>query len=418
MQSKTRNIDARIVYYLLEGATALLFHLYLAIYGVYYAAGVGLDPLQIVLLGTIFETTIFLFEVPTGVIADAYSRRLSVLLGLVLIGAGLLLEGVLPMFAALAAAQIIGGIGATLISGASEAWISDEIGVEHTGKVFIRAAQIRVIAGVIGVTIGVLLGSVNLSLSFIAAGIGFFVLAGVLTLVMPERGFKSSARRTWRDLLETVQDGVQLVKARRGVLLPLLIVAFLFGFHSEGYDMLWQTHFLLDFALPPFGALPPLAWFGALTISANLVSIVFSESVRRRVDLTQANATARALLWVYGAAAVGVIAFALAGKLVWAALAYIVVSALRAVGKPIADAWLNQHSEPQMRATMFSLYSQTNSIGEMVGGVPVGAVGKFVSLRMALSVCGVVLALTVPILARLRGNERPADHASMSMPKG
>jgi MFS family permease len=43
-----------------------------------------LSPLQLVLMGTAMEAAVFLFEIPTGVVADLYSRRLSVVIGVTL----------------------------------------------------------------------------------------------------------------------------------------------------------------------------------------------------------------------------------------------------------------------------------------------------------------------------------------------
>ena len=48
---------------------------------IYFVTVVGLNPLQMVLVGTFLESSIFLFEVPTGVVADTISRRLSVVIG-------------------------------------------------------------------------------------------------------------------------------------------------------------------------------------------------------------------------------------------------------------------------------------------------------------------------------------------------
>jgi uncharacterized membrane protein YczE len=48
----------------------------------------GLDPLQMVLVGTALELSAFLFEIPTGVVADAVSRKVSVIIGHALIGLG------------------------------------------------------------------------------------------------------------------------------------------------------------------------------------------------------------------------------------------------------------------------------------------------------------------------------------------
>ncbi len=52
----------------------------------------GFDPLELVLIGTALEFSAFVFEVPTGVVADTYSRRASVAVGYALMGLGFAFE--------------------------------------------------------------------------------------------------------------------------------------------------------------------------------------------------------------------------------------------------------------------------------------------------------------------------------------
>jgi DHA3 family tetracycline resistance protein-like MFS transporter len=80
-----------------------------------------LSPLQLVLVGTVLETVCFLSQVPTGLLADVFSRRLSVIVGIFLFGAGFILEGSIPRFVAIAAGQALFGIGATFMDGAEQA---------------------------------------------------------------------------------------------------------------------------------------------------------------------------------------------------------------------------------------------------------------------------------------------------------
>ena len=58
----------------------------------------GLDPLQMVLVGTVLELSVFLFEIPTGVVADVVSRRLSVVVGHAMMGFGFLVLALWPTF--------------------------------------------------------------------------------------------------------------------------------------------------------------------------------------------------------------------------------------------------------------------------------------------------------------------------------
>jgi DHA3 family tetracycline resistance protein-like MFS transporter len=49
-----------------------------------------------VLVGTVMELSIFVFEVPTGIVADTTSRRLSIVIGNVIMGVAFVVVGVFP----------------------------------------------------------------------------------------------------------------------------------------------------------------------------------------------------------------------------------------------------------------------------------------------------------------------------------
>src|SRR3989442_14187176 len=48
---------------------------------IYYVRQAHLDPLQLVIVGTGLESSYFLFEIPTGVIADTIGRKASAVAG-------------------------------------------------------------------------------------------------------------------------------------------------------------------------------------------------------------------------------------------------------------------------------------------------------------------------------------------------
>src|SRR6188768_1055824 len=116
-------LDATRVYLFIEFTASAFFSMMFVSMSLYEATVAGLLPYQLVLVGTTLEVTAFLFEIPTGIVADLYSRRLSVIIGFFLIGVGFTIEGALPFFGAVLLNQVIWGIGVTFISGAQEAWI-------------------------------------------------------------------------------------------------------------------------------------------------------------------------------------------------------------------------------------------------------------------------------------------------------
>ena len=86
------------IYLVLALVTGFSDRLVFTTSAIYRVTEVGLNPLQLVLVGTTLEATAFFFEIPTGVVADTYSRRLSVIIGMFLIGLGFTVEGLVPLF--------------------------------------------------------------------------------------------------------------------------------------------------------------------------------------------------------------------------------------------------------------------------------------------------------------------------------
>ena len=74
------------------------------------------------------ESSTFVFEAPTGMIADSYSRKWSIVIGYVIWGAGFLLQAFAPIYELTLLSQAIWGLGFTFVSGAPEAWLADEAG--------------------------------------------------------------------------------------------------------------------------------------------------------------------------------------------------------------------------------------------------------------------------------------------------
>ena len=205
-----RKMDALRIYLIQEGVTAFMFSMIFTASAIYQVTIVGLTPLQLVLVGTTLEVAAFIFEIPTGVVADVYSRRLSVIIGMFLISIGFVIEGSFPIFGFILAAQVLWGLGYTFTSGASQAWISDEIGEEFAGKAFLRANQVGNIAALAGIASGMLIGSLRINLPIQLGGVGIALLGLFLVIKMPETGFKPALREdrsSWSNMKQTFLDG-------------------------------------------------------------------------------------------------------------------------------------------------------------------------------------------------------------------
>jgi DHA3 family tetracycline resistance protein-like MFS transporter len=402
MSFRVRKLDAYRVFLIMSGASALFFTLVFTVNMVYQSQTIGLTALQLVLVGTTLELVIFLFEVPTGVVADVYSRRLSIIIGLLLIGAGFLVEGSFPRFEAVLLCQVLWGIGYTFTSGATEAWITDEIGEDNAGHAFARASQVRHLVALVGTVIAVVLGSVLLNLPIILGGALFFVLAFFLILFMPETGFKPTPfenRNSWQQMAHTLRAGVRVVRGRP-ILRSILAIGLFYGLFSEGLDRLWTKHFLDNFTFPAFGSFEPVVWIGAISTVGGLLATGVTQIMLKRVDMTHSISLAKASFLVTGLLVASLLGFALAGSFLVAVLMYWIVDVTRALLGPLQTTWINQHVDSTVRATVISMSGQVDAVGQLVGGPPVGWIGN-TSIRAALAASSLILSPVLLIYRRI-----------------
>lgn len=364
---------------------------------VYLVTVAGLDPLQLVLVGTSLEVSVFLFEIPTGIVADLYSRRLSVIIGVFLIGAGFTLLGLLPYFLPVLLVQLLWGVGFTFTSGALQAWISDEIGEENAAPAFLRGMQVGSLGALTGTLIAAGLGNIALQVPILSGGGMFFVLGAYLVWKMPEMGFKptpSGERTTFQRMWSTFRSGARMLKVRPA-LVSILLIGFFFGLYSEGYDRMWVAHILERFSLPELGGLKSVTWFAIIRTASMLLNAGAAELVQRRLDLGKT----RRLVGLMALNSAGIIicltAFALGRWFGLTVALVLVISILRNINDPLYTAWVNHRLDPSVRATVISMSSQVDAIGQIAGGPFVGLIARQASIQSGLLTSAGLLA---PIL--------------------
>jgi DHA3 family tetracycline resistance protein-like MFS transporter len=406
-----RRSDPYKIFLIIKAASAVLFAMIFTASSVYQITVAGLSVLQLVLVGTTLEIAAFVFETPTGVIADVYSRRLSVIIGWFLIGLGFLVEGSFPLFWTILLAQVLWGLGYTFTSGATEAWLSDEIGEAAAGKAFLRGNQVGNLAALVGIGLGMGLGAGRVSLPIQVGGVALMLLSLYLALSMPETGFKPLPRHqrsSWQAMWQTFRSGLDMVRGRPS-LIRILAIGLIYGLYSEGFDRLWTKHLLENFSLPFAEVFQPVMWVGALRIVSLLLAAGASGIVHRHLDTQNYGAVARALMGISVLLIVGLFTFALAPYLAVVLLAFCVVYVARNVIAPIYTAWVNQRLEPGVRATVISMSGQVDSLGQIAGGPLIGLIGSAVSVRAALFSSACILTPVLALYARAMQRTTPQE---------
>ncbi len=361
-----------------------------------------LTPLQLVLVGTTLEAAVFIFEIPTGVVADVFSRRLSIVIGWFLIGLGFIVEGSFPYFAPILLAQVLWGLGYTFTSGATEAWITDEIGEDRAGKAFLRENQISLLTALLGIFAGMGLGSFRVNLPIQIGGLGLLLVGFVLIFIMPETRFlpvNVQVRGTWQRMYATFQQGINLIR-NRPQLRHILGIGFIYGLYSEGFDRLWTKHILDNFAMPASMDFQPIVWIGILNGVGMLLAAGLTEIARRRIITNQFSSVAKALFFLTLLLSLSLFGFALGQSFWLVVIMYWVINITREIIGPVYTAWVNQRLDSNVRATVLSMSGQVDAIGQILGGPGVGVIGNLVSVRAALLVSGIILTPTLALYRR------------------
>jgi DHA3 family tetracycline resistance protein-like MFS transporter len=411
--------DPYQLYLALRVALSFLVGLAFTTSVVYRVEDGGLNPFELLMIGTVLEVSYLVFQLPTGFLADLVSRRACVVAGFAVYAGGLVWQGLSPEFWVHLVAQVLLALGAALWSGALDSWVADETRKAEMTPVYLRATQLGFIGGIAGSLLSGALAILGLGLPMLLGGALMALGTAWLALVMPERHFqRPGGDGKVRTVLAQAraEAGVQIRASRRAArivpgLALLLGMSFLFGLWSESYDRLSGAFLLEDIGFPL--GLEPAMWFSLIACVVALAGIGLTEWAGRRTARLGSGAIIGMLVGFTAVALVGVVGFSLSRDF-WIAVAFLLLlSAARPLYEPLVNGWLVVRVEPKVRATALSARDMFDSGGQITGGPVIGAVGGAVSIRAALLAGAAVL---VPAILCLIGMERKAKAAARDEP--
>jgi len=352
--------------------------------GTLYLRSKNLNYTQINSLWGIIVGTMFLTEVPTGIIADRLGRKRSINVALALQVLGEVIYIFADSYWPFALAAMIGGMGFAFGSGSLEALVYDSLKTrEREGEMskamgFIASAQR--LANLIAFAVGGLL-VVNLTqerfvlaiaVTACAVAVGWLVS---LTLreapIEPKQGEGDSSLKLLVDEVRTLQNNRQF---RRLVLLALATIPF-----SNYLSSLYQPRFV-NVGVPPI-------WLGLALAIASAISIVVA---RYAYWLEARLGTKASLLLAAGLPGVLYLVMAVVLHPAFTVLAFCALYSSLSLKGPIFAGHLNRHIESKNRATVLSLISMFSGIYEALMGLLIGRIGDF-SLTYAFAFMGAMV---------------------------
>jgi MFS family permease len=371
----------------------------------------GLTNFEAFAANAFFSAGMFLFEIPTGVVADTLGRRASYLLGTVTLAVTTVLYYLLWVwespFWAWAVVSVLLGLGFTFFSGAVDAWLVDALrATKYTGTLETVFGRAMIVGGA-AMLAGSVLGGVIAQLTNL--GVPFLIRGAVLAVMFVV------AALTMRDLGFTPERGEGPIKATRTVLRAS--VKYGLGNPPVRWLML-ATPFTAGVGIYVFYALQPyllelwgdegaysIAGLAAAILSgAGIVGGILAPYVRRLF-----RKRTSAILLATVSSAVVLVALGFTSNF-WVAIVLLAVWGIASsVDDPVHRAYLNDMIPSKQRATVLSFDSLLGSAGGAVFQPILGRSADLGGYAGSMLWSGLITAVAAPFVLLSRAERPEAD---------
>ncbi len=187
-----------------------------------YLLSKGFRAGDLAIFASVTAITATIMEIPTGYIADKFSRKLSISLGFFIKGISFILLIFSNNLLTLAIVGLVLGLGDALLSGSVESLLYDMLKITKDERSYLKVSSkgtaMATITGALATFIGPLIFIANRELPFILTGMVLLVLS-IFVLTIEEHRFESEEVK--RNL--SVFDGIKNIFRNKVVLIITLI---------------------------------------------------------------------------------------------------------------------------------------------------------------------------------------------------
>ncbi|MDK2951786.1 MAG: hypothetical protein PWQ77_1451 [Kosmotogales bacterium] len=309
----------------------------------------GLNYSEILLLQSISALSVFIFEVPTGVIADKVSRKFSLVLSSIFMVVGLLFYITQWDFIYFALAETLFGIGLTFSSGSDSAILYESL-VSISRKDEYQRIETKVF---FNIYIGQAIGSISSSLLYtVSPNLPFYVsflfmlTAGVISIAFIEPvKMEKNDNSYFRHMIEGFKISLKNPRIRWA-----LYAAAIVGFSIRISYWLYEPYFK--------GVGIDIAWYGTIFFAYNVVCAVSSRMLIKKFE----NKRQRKIIVFLGM----ILGFSFLLPLLFFGFFGIGLIALgqisRGLYRPVMNFYINNQVSDRYRATIISIVSLSGNL--------------------------------------------------------
>jgi len=371
----------------------------------------GLSNAEAFLVNAFFTVGMVVFEIPTGVVADARGRRMSYLLGTITLAISTALyfyawqiEGPLILWIV---TSILLGFGFTFFSGATEAWLVDALA--HTGfkgnmeSVFAKGQIVFGIAMFFGSIAGGLIAQyTNLGVPYIIRIAILLVNFIIAYIFMKDLGFTREIGQS------TIGNMKKILKAsvEHGLKKPSIKWLMLAGPFSAGVGI-YVFYAMQPYLLELYGN--PKA-YGVAGIAAAVVAgaqIAGGLLVPKLKKIFKSHTSVLVTAIIINALLLVLVGFIT--NLVMAIVLLVLWALVFAARMPIRQSYINKLIPSKQRATVLSFDSLISSSGGIFTQPSLGKVADVYSYSLTFIGAGIFQIIALPFILLSKKQKTEAD---------
>ena len=332
----------------------------------------GLSLTEIMLLQSAYSLSLALFEIPSGYIADSFGRKNSIVIGTILTFIGYLIFSFYYGFYTFIIAEILLGIGGSLISGADSALIYDTLLETREKNSYTKIEGKNYAIGnfseaIAGILCGFLVVSSIYLPIYIQTGIIFLSIPIGITLVEPRIYTKYKLEKSYKSMIKITY--YSFIKNKR--LRWLIIYSSAMGVAT--LTMAW-------FSQPFFKEVNlPLKYFGLIWAGLNIVTGIASIRAHKFYEKYPTN---KSLINISIVMSILFISLGLNIN-IYGFFFIILIYILRGIITPILRNLINLNTNSEKRATVLSIRSFTIRVSFAVFAPILGSLAENDSLSLS-----------------------------------
>jgi len=350
----------------------------------------GLSLLEINLLNCVFMLSNFIFEIPTGAIADFFGRKKSVIVGLWIYSLSFFIYFFSDNFWQFLLAEVIGAIAFTCISGALEALVVDSLKHhKYDGdlETVFRRGEIRHLGIIVGAVVGSFVGQIDLSWPWLLTAISFALLA-IASMFFFREDYLSKTEKITISLapikniaLESVACGLKNKK-----LMFIVVFSSILAFSLQPINMYWPVIFKQNFLLET--KYMGLIFSGVVifTYLGSQASFFWQKKIKCKKN---------AIFFSQIITFVGILVCVFVFNLPLFLIFFLIHEFGRGLFNPLNRAYINENIESQNRSTVLSFESMITKAGAGLGLISSGIIANSFGILNSWLISAVILAITI-----------------------